>query len=140
MQDQTETTQAVTSTTVPEQERLDALPRYFGRSMMLVEAAIYDSLSLMSGDYTGGLWQFYELSNGGFYMAPLTDSDFILSVFGNGFEGTVSADAAGIVACLIGYNNVLWRTHEPQLNERFYQLREFALDHPEAGKIFAAID
>jgi hypothetical protein len=41
---------------------------------------------------------YYELSNGGFYMAPCLDKKLTMFVEGNGYEGILSADAAGIVA------------------------------------------
>ena len=31
---------------------------------------------MLAQDYNGGLWQFYVLGNGGFYMAPDSDSQF----------------------------------------------------------------
>ncbi|BES73858.1 antirestriction protein (plasmid) [Marinobacter nanhaiticus D15-8W] len=138
---QAETTPAVKATLIPESERMNALPTFFGvRHMLMVEQATYGSLSDMCHAYNGGLWDFYALSNGGFYMAPATDQAFRLVVPGNGFDGSMSADAAGVVASLVGINRALWASGSEVLNSRFYQLREFALDHPENAQIFAAID
>jgi hypothetical protein len=58
----------------------------------------------MAQDYSGGLWEFYTLSNGGFYMAPSTDVIFHVSC-DNMFEGDLSGDALGITACLYAYCN-----------------------------------
>jgi len=41
-----------------------------------VEPAIFTFAQELSSDYTGGYWEFYALSNGGFYMAPKTDEPF----------------------------------------------------------------
>ncbi|MBK8105137.1 MAG: antirestriction protein [Betaproteobacteria bacterium] len=34
---------------------------------------------MLAEDYNGGLWQFYVLANGGFYMAPDVDRGFEVS-------------------------------------------------------------
>ena len=46
-------------------------------------------------------WLFgvYQLSNGGFYMAPAADRLFHV-ICKNQFEGDLTADALGITACL----------------------------------------
>jgi hypothetical protein len=44
------------------------------------------------------VWEFYDLSNGGCYLAPNRGA-YELSA-PNGFEATVSADVAGLIASL----------------------------------------
>jgi len=59
----------------------------------------------------------------------------------NGHSGTVSGDAAGIIATLYALSQLAFRFEEATvLSDRFHQLREFALDHREAVAIFEAID
>ena len=71
------------------------------------------------------------------------DSRLAVLVDGNGFEGNLSADAAGIVASLFALNQL---THEAKgeaqdhLIEQYYKLVEFATTHPESGAICRAID
>lgn len=131
---------AITARRLSEGERLDALPRHFGgRGMLKVEFAIYDALRELAAGYEGGYWHYYELSNGGFYMAPDIASPFTLSVSGNGFSGSLSADAAGIVASLFGINLIANRRDERCI-EHYYLLRDFALGHAEQSSIFRAID
>ena len=134
------TNEPVTARRVEGFLRLNALPRYFGRRMMTFESAVYDFMHRFAPDYRGGFWQFYELSNGGFYMAPDRQS-YRICVDTNGYEGVMSADAAGITVCLFACSHLSFReTHGQLFAERFHQLREFALDHSEAAAIFAAID
>ncbi len=58
---------------------------------------MYGVTGKLSSDYHGGYWEFYKLSNGGFYMAQDTGRKF--QVFcENGFAGELSADALGITA------------------------------------------
>jgi hypothetical protein len=41
-----------------------------------LEPVIYGITELMAHGYSGGYWEFYTLSNGGFYMAPAEDRVF----------------------------------------------------------------
>ena len=125
---------------VPMLRRMQILPRYFGRHMTVAEAMVYRSLEFLCQEYSGGYWEFYELSNGGFYMAPVTDRRMRIQCAGNGFDGEMSADAAGVVACLMAFNALVWKTRDEHFEHLFYCLREFASDHPESCAISAAID
>jgi hypothetical protein len=125
---------------VPMLRRMQILPRYFGRHMLVAEATVYRSLESLCQEYSGGYWDFYELSNGGVYMAPSADCRMRLQCTGNGFDGEMSADAAGVVACLFAFNALVWKTRDEHFERLFYCLREFASDHAEACTISAAID
>jgi hypothetical protein len=94
----------------------------------------------LTTQYTGGYWTFMELSNGGCYLAPQSEATFHVSVDGNGFDGTVSADAAGITACLFALSHLSFQIRNESIAEHYHQLRDFALEHAEASAIFAAID
>lgn len=128
----------IIATFVGDDDRIDILPRFFGRRCVYVENAVYKQLRDISPDYNHGYWDFYLLSNGGFYMAPRTDKRFNIST-PNMYDGEVSADAAGIIACLDVWN-ALAQSADEKMIDLFYQLRDFAKDHEEAGAIFAAID
>jgi hypothetical protein len=131
----------VLATLVPDAQRLDFLPRHFGRQMMTVEHHLYSRLSELSQDYTGGYWNFYDLSNGGCYLAPTAPEQLRIVVEGNDFEGALSADAAGITVTLFTLSELAFRLPRVEvLSTRFHQLRDFAADHAEAGLIFRAID
>lgn len=72
-------------------------------------------------------------------MAPVGDAYDIAAP--NGYSGTVSGDAAGIIATLYALSHLAFRFEAVAvLSERFHQLREFALAHREAAAILAAID
>jgi hypothetical protein len=108
--------------------------------MMRFEAAVFNWMHRFAPDYWGGYWQFYDLSNGGFFMAP-DGGTHRVCIDSNGYAGTMSADAAGITTCLFACSHLSF--HDPRgelFAERFHQLREYALGHPEAGEIFSAID
>jgi len=125
---------------VSEDARIGTLPKHFGARMMTVEHSIYSFMREFVADCKGSFWDFYELSNGGFYMAPNSDP-VKFSVHSNGFEGSLSADAVGVAVCLFAFSHLSFQ-HPSQdvFSRHFYALREFALDHKEARSIFAAID
>src|SRR6202166_445335 len=125
---------------IPSDERLQILPRHFGRHMLTVEYAVYAFMRKLASQYTGGYWNYFELSSGGFYMAPAHDTPYNVSVDTNGFEGSMSADAAGITACLFALSHLSFQIQHESIASHFPQLRDFALDHAEASAILAAID
>ena len=126
---------------VDDSERLMTLPHHFGRRLMIFEGTVYTSMRRFAPDYTGGLWQFFELSNQGFYMAPEERRTYRFSVDTNGYEGVMSADAAGITVCLFTYSHLSFEYFgDETFAEHFHRLRDFALEHAEASAIFAAID
>ena len=88
----------VTRELVPEDQRLAITEQLFGMAFPLqLEPVVYGVTDRMTGDYTGGYWDFYTLSNGGFYMAPSEDREFHVKCQ-NMYEGDLSADALGITA------------------------------------------
>lgn len=133
-------TTAIKAVLVAPDKRLDFLPRYFGRDMMRVENAVYNAMTRLCSAYHGGYWNFYELSNGGAYLG-FTGPAVTLLVEGNGFEGRLSADAAGLVATLFALSSLSFKFQgNPRYAERYHQLRDYAAHHPESALIFRAID
>jgi hypothetical protein len=58
----------------------------------------------------------------------------------NGFEGTVSADAAGIIVTMYALSHLSFEFPSQLLAERYMQVRVLAMEHPECKAILAAID
>jgi hypothetical protein len=132
-------TQKIEAYKVSDHARIGTLPRHFGRHMMTVEHKVYDLMGRFVADYQGAFWEFYELSNGGFFMTPRIPS-VRLSVESNGFQGQMSADAAGITVCLFAFSLLSFERNEEVFIRHFHWLRDYALGHVEAAQIFAAID
>ncbi|MGO3768196.1 antirestriction protein [Halomonas sp. AOP1-B1-8] len=131
----------ITAQPVPESKRLALLPKYAGQQCVALENEIMHAMRMMCEDYQGGLWNFYELSdNSACYMAPGKDEQLNIVVAGNFYSGTMSADAAGIVATLVGLNRLAWSTRQPRFTNQFHALRLFACGHPENRAILRAID
>ncbi len=135
-------TTTITRQLVADDQRITITADIFGMNFpMQLEPYVFTITSKLSREYHGGYWQFYTLSNGGFYMAPITDR--IFHVFcENDFEGDLSADALGITACLYAYSHLSFGDGEfaETCAAQYHLLRDFMLDHAEATGILGAID
>lgn len=133
---------AITRQRIAINQRVSHTARLFGLNFpMRLEPTIFNIAGNLASQYDGGFWEFYKLSNGGFYMAPASDEQFSVSA-DNGYEGSMSGDALGITACLYAYSHLSFG--DGALAEicaaQYHLLREFALDHDCAVVIFQAID
>ena len=128
---------------VPEAQRSEHVGELFGVHFpMQLEPFIYAVTESLAPDYKGGFWNFYGLSNGGFYMAPDANRTFKVSCQ-NYYTGTMSADVLGIVACLYAYSHLSFSRNEKvgRMYARHYHLlRRFMCEHPEVAEILGATD
>jgi hypothetical protein len=132
----------VTRELVPEDRRMAIAERLFGIHFPLqMEPVIYGITERMAEDYTGGYWDFYTLSNGGFYMAPSGDDVFHVTC-DNMFDGDLSADALGITACLYAYSHLSFSDGRfARVSAcHYHRLREYMFEHLEVKEILSATD
>ena len=132
----------ITATLVPETKRLDTADQHFGiRYPLVVEPMVYQFAEQLAETYNGGFWRFLRLSNGGFYMAPNLDEAFKI-IADNGYVGNMTADALGITACLYAFSNLSFNEGKfgENCGRHYHWLFDFAMQHPEAAAIRAAID
>jgi len=132
----------VTRELVPEDQRLVITERLFGMAFPLqLEPVVYGITDRMTEEYDGGYWDFFTLSNGGFYMAPSGDRIFHVRCQ-NMYEGDLSADALGITACLYAYSNLSFSLSDiaREYARHYHLLREYMMEHPEVREILGAID
>jgi len=135
-------TSSITCQLVAEGQRVNHTAALFGINFPLyLEPFVFFMADTICEDYNGGLWHFYALSNGGFYMSPHTDANFKVSCE-NGFQGTLSADAFGIVCCLYAYSHLSFGGGDfaQTCAEHYHLLREYVFGHLEEGRIWRAID
>lgn len=132
----------ITATLVPETERMDTADQHFGiRYPLVVEPMVYRFAEQLAEQYIGGYWHFYRLSNAGFYMAPHL-AETLRIVADNGYEGSMTVDALGITACLYAFSNLSFNEGNfgENCGRHYHWLFDFAMLHPEAKEIRAAID
>ncbi|WP_293006450.1 antirestriction protein [Nitrosomonas sp.] len=137
------TDQIITRRQVADDQRINHTANIFGVQFPLrFEPSVYRFTELMAAEYNGRYWEFYALSNGGFYMAPDLNKTFQVSCE-NGFEGKLSGDALGITVCLYAYSHFSFSDHA-RLAEacarQYHWLRDYMLEHEEARSILGAID
>ena len=134
----------ITRTLVPEGDRVMVSAGFFGDHFpLLVEPYVYTVARDIAEEYTGGYWDFYLLSNSGFYMSPSPDKRYSVSCPMNFFNGELSADALGIVACLTAYSHLSFCSEQAfarECSRQFHLLRTFACEHEEGTAILSAID
>jgi hypothetical protein len=127
---------------VAEEQRTSVTADLFGIYFPLqLEPFVFSMASKLSEDYGGGYWGFYKLGNGGFYMAIESEGQFQV-ISPNGWEGFMSPDAFGIAVCLFAFSNLSFGSGQfaETCAEQYHLLREFMMDHAEAGAILAATD
>jgi hypothetical protein len=136
-------TSTITRQLVAVNQRINTTANLFGLHFsMRLEPTIYAITDKLAHEYNGGYWEFYALSNGGFYMAPSSDKLFDVSCE-NGFEGKLSGDALGIVACLYAYSHLSFGDADGFAEvcaEQYHLLREYMFEHSEVVDILRAID
>ena len=129
---------------VPDEQRAAFWPQHFGSVPLWItlEPRIFAWMDRFCADYSGGIWNFYSLSNGGAFTTPEAGSDEKWSLFNsmNGNGGELSAEATGIAVCLIAYSHHACRTECDAMTEHYYRLRDYALHHPECNAIMHIID
>lgn len=133
----------IIETLVPVHQRLSISVKHFKQFFPFnIEPAIYHFANQLSKDYQSGYWQFYTLSNGGFYMAPDSVESFTF-VAENGHQGQVSAEAFGIITNLYAFSHLCFSDNS-ELSRlcagHYHKLRDFAAEHDELIAIFRAID
>ena len=132
----------VTREIVPENQRLAITERLFGIHFPLkLEPVIYGITDRMAKDYDGGYWDFFTLSNGGFYMAPAEDRVFHVKC-DNMYEGDLSADALGICSSLYAYSHLSFNNGRfaRVCACHFHMLRSYIFEHVEARELIQATD
>lgn len=108
------------------------------------EQLVYALTDHHSPDYNGGYWKYYQLSNGGWFICPPA-GEYAVQNPENFYDGRMSGEALGIAICMIALSRLAFaavgrETVAEKLSEDFHRLRDFALDHAEAGEIMRFTD
>ena len=120
--------------------RNSILPKYCGNHFINFEMAIYSLADQFIKEYSGGHWEFYSLSNGGFYMVFESDNPVTFDNPDNYFSKEMDSETASIIVNLYVYCLLSFKYENAPFGELYHQLRDYALDLPEAGVIAMAID
>ncbi|MGP5477600.1 antirestriction protein [Pseudomonas helleri] len=134
----------VTVSAVAIDERQNFYHTYFGKYYNAGESLLYRHAGIYVKGYKGGNWNFYTLSNGGFFVAIDTKEQLHFVNADNYCSEHMSAEAVGITLTLFVLGRLLSARIPESESERFtnlyHKLRDFALEHTEAQSILTAID
>lgn len=130
----------IVATLVTDQnDRIRCLPDIAGIRSTLLESAIHERLRIRFDQHISDHWDYFSLSNGGFYMAPQSDAPFSLTFDGE-FQHEVSANTAGLIACATAYQALAFVKGGGCFAKAYYQLSDFIFQHHDAGLIRAALN
>lgn len=115
------------------------LPSHFGKHFLRVENVIYNFAKILIPAYSGGFWEYFELSNGGAFLVWDTCQN-VDCISPNGYSTKLSIEAASIVVCLFTFCYLAEQTEDDLISQRYHDLREFVRFLPEATKIYNLID
>mgnify|MGYP006075742859 CR=1 FL=1 len=134
------TSNKIESVKIEDSTRLIFLPEHLPKAYLLFEKHCFRSMEIICNSYNGGYWDFFNLSNGGFYIAPTEIESYQICVIDNYFDGILSAKATGIVTTLFALNALSWETKSSHVIDKYELLIAFAKQHKECKLIFSAID
>ena len=108
---------------------------------MSLEPQIFHAADELSDAYGGGVWDFFALSNGGFFMSPRYETVLAVNC-SSGSQVNISAEAFGISACLFAFSRLSfgYGTFAETCGRHYYLLRSYMLEQSEAALILRAID
>lgn len=94
----------ITKREIPNENAFDAGCEILGPAIAIsLEVNAFNLARYLSKDYDGGLWSFYSLKYGGYFMAPPEGQTYSICC-PNGYEGSVSSEVFGVIICLYLYS------------------------------------
>ncbi len=130
----------ITKTLIRGNERLNFLPKMLGNKFSIFESTIYNLMDHYNPAYHGGYWDFYKLSNGGFYIELSTDKPIILSFPENHFEETLSPEGASVAINIMALNHLAWKFEAALFIDFQDKLKDFSGLLVDAPKIWRFLD
>lgn len=140
---------AITATLVTENNRLKFLPTHFGNAMISAESFAFTFTEKHLEDYDGGLWDYYEVSNGAFFMAPQFDGSRNFTYADNFTDIDVESKTYGIICTLFLLSAICgeaFRQRNFARTDQFAKKTDLLKDYvatlpqSERRKIYSAID
>lgn len=122
-----------------EEKRMEFYPTFLPKHGMVFESMVFRYMEEYCKPYKGGYWNFYTLSNKGFYIGLRRDSTLQVENHLNYFSQEMSVDAASIGVNLLALCDCASKGDRSIINA-FQHLREYAKIHPEGHLILRFID
>ena len=126
--------------TLLRKDRPNILMNYFGSLFLTVELTTFSLADYFIDEYHGGSWNFFSLSNGGFYMAFKHEGSVNFNNQNNLFCESIDPEIASIIINLYAISAVVSESRDKILQTRYQQLYQYAMELPEANLIYRALD
>lgn len=123
----------------PHKRRMYFYPTFIRKQAMQFEGMVFRYMEEYCTLYSGGYWNFYALSNGGFYIGLKQSGQIQVENPHNYYKGEISIDAACISINLLALCDSA-SNGDMQLIKAFHHLRDYAKIHPESRDILRFID
>lgn len=123
----------------PVKTRMDFYPTFIPKISMVFEGRVFRYMEKFCTPYCGGYWNFYTLSNGGFYIGLKQPGIVHVENHLNYYKGEMSIDAASIGVNLFALCDCT-SNGDKRIIDAYYHLRDYACIHPEKEQILAFID
>lgn len=106
-----------------------------------LELHVFNSADDLSSEYGAETWNFFSLSNGGFFMSPRLGTSFNVSC-ARGNLLKMSAEGFGITACLFAFSRLSFGSgpFAEECRRHYHLLRAFVFEHLEVNAILRATD
>ena len=126
------TAQRIAADPVPELDRQGFLASAVGASHVVrARSLLSEWMTQLSEQEERPPWRFYVLSNGSFYVAPISMTPLRSLYRGRDFDGRLSNDAAGIIATLLALAQLVRESRSHELAVARDRLLDFARGHAE---------
>lgn len=144
----TSTVPPLTRRTMSDEEVLNLITPYYPMYAPLhfFETKVFELLESWCDDYDGGMWKYYELSNGAWYLAPDASKPLQLRDV-NGRKHAMTPDGAGLAASLHLLHQLSWHFHEKGekaksdiVSEHYHALRMYTYAHVDVAAIWKVLD
>ncbi|MES2664160.1 MAG: antirestriction protein [Pseudomonadota bacterium] len=132
--------QTITKNLIIGPNRTRFLFKKLGKYFLAYEILVYQYMKLFCKDYQGGYWEFYTLSNGGFFMQYAKETSLNILSAGNYFESIMSTEAASLGVNLFALNRLTWEAEDQKIIDYYDQLKDYAMEHVESQLIARWID
>jgi hypothetical protein len=101
----------------------------------------YSSLQNGCEEHIGRVeWNYFIVSNGAFFVAPIDMPVYQMAGYGNGPEGRLSGEAAGMYATSMALCHLAFHERYSFLSYRYSLLRDYMEHHPEGATLFGILD
>lgn len=131
---------SITAKIVSDQNKMAFLPKHYRNHMLWAETQMYHYMKLFVPGYSGGTWNFIDLSNGAGYMSWKHDEPVKMEIDFIGFEGKFSADTASLIVALFVLTALAEKTLEDWAINGYWKLHEFAMQSTDSEIIQKILD